>query len=86
MHINNNRAGLILGTFFGLWHLVWSILVAVGVAQRLMDLVFKLHFLNNPFTLAQFDWLLALGLVVMTFIVGYILGWILAWLWNSMHK
>ncbi|MBI4994682.1 hypothetical protein HZC21_03495 [Candidatus Peregrinibacteria bacterium] len=86
MHINKNRAGLILGTFLGLFHLLWSILVAVGVAQWWMDFVLKLHFLNNPFAIAQFDWIFALGLVVMTFVVGYVLGWILAWLWNSMHK
>lgn len=86
MHINPNRAGLILGVFLGLFHLLWAVLVATGIAQPMMDLIFKLHFLNNPFTLTEFDALLALGLVVLTFVVGYILGLVLALLWNSLHK
>jgi len=35
--LNKNKAGLILASFLGLWHLTWSLLVATGVAQTLLD-------------------------------------------------
>lgn len=75
-----------VGAFLGLLHLLWSVLVATGVAQVLMDFVFSLHFLNNPFTVSAFDWVKALGLVLLTFVIGYCFGWFLTMLWNSLHK
>lgn len=84
--MSKNRLGLIVGSFLALWHLLWSVLVVTGAAQFLLNWVFKLHFLNNPFTVGQFSIQLAALLIVATFVVGYIFGWVLALLWNSMHK
>ncbi len=85
MEIHKNKAGLILGSFLGLLHLLWSVLVATGLSQALLDFIFKLHFLNNPFTLQSFDVGTAALLVVMTAVIGYIVGWFLAFLWNKFH-
>lgn len=38
--IEPNKAGLELGALFGGWHLLWSLLVALGVAQQLIDFIF----------------------------------------------
>ena len=83
--MNKNNAGLILGTFLGTLHLIWAILVATGIAQPLMDFVFKLHFLNNPHRVGQFEIVTALELILVTFIIGYIAGWFLSFLWEKVH-
>lgn len=83
--MKKNHAGLILGSFFGIVHLLWAILVAVGVAQPLMDFIYRMHFLNNPFQVAKFEILNAVGLVVITFAVGYVAGWVLTFLWENIQ-
>jgi hypothetical protein len=84
--LNKNKAGLILASFLGLWHLTWSLLVATGVAQTLLDGIYYLHFLNNPFHVAGFAIGTAALLIVITSVLGYIFGWVLALLWNVFHK
>lgn len=81
-----NKTALTVGSFMGLMHLLWSVVVALGFAQGLMDFVFSLHFLNNPYTVNNFDVTLAAMLVVMTFVVGFLGGWIFARMWNMMMK
>lgn len=83
--MNKNYTGLVLGSFVSALHLGWSILVAAGVAQPLMDWIFGLHFLNNPYKVMQFDLLTALTLVVVTFAVGYVAGVFFAFLWEKIH-
>lgn len=81
-----HSVGLVLGISFGLFHLVWSLLVMLGWAQGFMDFIFSLHFLSNPYVLQMFDVTKALMLVVITFIVGYVLGWVFTVVWNMMLK
>ena len=64
--VNPYKAGLVLGSFVGLWHLAWSLLVATGAAQWLLDWVFYLHFLNNPLHVGAFNLATAIALVVIT--------------------
>ncbi len=84
--MDKNKAGLTLGALFGLWHLLWSLLVAVGLAQTLLDWVYSLHFLNNPFSVSGFSLTTAVILIVVTTIVGYALGWAFAYLWEMAKK
>ncbi|MFA6521279.1 MAG: hypothetical protein WCT53_02755 [Candidatus Gracilibacteria bacterium] len=84
--MHKNRVGLVVGSLMGGLHLLWSILVAFGAAQFLMDWILKLHFLSNPYVIADFNLGFAVGLIALTFAVGYIVGWVLALLWNMMHK
>ena len=84
--LNRNKAGLILGSFLGLWHVAWILLVATGIAQTLLDWISYLHFLNNPFRVAAFSLPTAALLVGITAIIGYIFGWVLAFLWNLFRK
>lgn len=84
--ISVNRAGLILASFLGLFHLAWALLVALGFAQAILDFIYRLHFLNNPFTIQTFELGTAALLVIVTAACGYVLGAVLAWLWNLIQK
>ena len=83
--ISKNKLGLVVGSFFGLWHLVWSTLVALGLAQQLIDWVFRLHFIQPPYAVTPFKLSVAVALLVITSTLGYMIGWILATIWNWLH-
>ncbi|MFA5789349.1 MAG: hypothetical protein WC924_05885 [Candidatus Gracilibacteria bacterium] len=85
-YLDGNRAGLILGTFVGGLHLVWSLLVAANWAQPLMDFIFRMHFLSNPYELSTFNLGMASLLVIITFVVGYVCGLVLSFLWNKLMR
>ena len=84
--LNVGKVALSFGFFLGTWHLVWSVLVALGWAQGLINFIFDLHMLMVPVQVAPFNIMTAGELVVVTFAVGYIGGKIFATIWNAVHK
>ncbi|HCE31399.1 MAG: hypothetical protein UT54_C0037G0008 [Candidatus Daviesbacteria bacterium GW2011_GWB1_39_5] len=86
MKLNPNKTALTVGTFVGLWHFVWGLLVTFGFAQILLDFIYGIHFMNNPFTIQPFDLIKWITLVVVTTIVGYIFGYIFTIIWNKVQK
>jgi uncharacterized protein YneF (UPF0154 family) len=84
--LDKNKVGLIAGIFLGLWHTVWSLFVLIGFAQTILDWIFWLHMVVNPYTVKSFSITTAILLIVVTFIVGYIGGFVFAALWNNMHR
>jgi len=84
--LNSNKTGLIVGVFVGILHLVWSVFVVLGIAQLLMNWIFGLHFLNNPFQISAFNIGTAALLVLVTFAVGYVFGSVFARLWNTIQR
>lgn len=84
--MNKHKTGLVFGSFAAFVHLVWSLLIAFGWAQGWMDFVYRVHSLNNPFTVMPFDLWRSLGLIVLTFVVGYIVGNVFAFIWKKFHK
>ena len=84
--LNTQKTALVVGLFIGGWHLIWSLLIATGLAQLLLDFVYWLHMLNNPFQVAPFNLTRAALLIVVTFVVGCAGGWFFALLWNKLHK
>lgn len=84
--LNTNRTGLALGTFAGLAHLVWSVLIYFGWAQAYLDFIFNLHSLNTPVMVIGFDLMRSVWLIVVTSVVGYIAGFVFATIWNKVHK
>jgi hypothetical protein len=83
--VSKHKAGLALGLIFGLWHLAWSSLVAVGLAQVFIDWIFRVHFIQPPYTIAPFRFGLAVVLIAVTTAIGYASGWLLAAIWNSLQ-
>ncbi len=84
--LNKNSAGLAVGLFFGLAHLVWAVMVALAWAKPFLDWILHLHFMDLRYSLNPFAFATALWLVIITFIVGYVFGWALAAVWNAVHK
>lgn len=83
---NKHKIGLIFGSFLGLWHVLWSLLVALGLAQPLLDWIFWLHMIDNPMHVQAFSLTRFLLLIVVVSAVGYIGGYVMASLWNYFHK
>lgn len=84
--LNPNQAGLAFGGLLSTVHLVWSVLVAAGVAQACIDFILKLHMIEPAYKVMAFSLPLAAGLIIVTFLFGYIMGYLLAMMWNMMQK
>jgi hypothetical protein len=78
--------GLVFAALIGLWHLSWSILVALGWAQSVVDFVFWMHFLKPPYVVQPFSLATALVLLAVTLSLGFVIGSIFAVLWNWIRK
>ena len=84
--IGINRTGLVSGLVLGTIHLFWTVLVAAGVAQAVMDFVFRLHFIRPVYVIEPFSLIHALALVLLTAASGYCIGALFALLWNRLHR
>ena len=85
-HINPSKAGVALGLLLGGFHLVWSVLVALGWAQAIYDFILWAHMVHLSFTVGPFDMSATVTLVIMTTVVGYVLGYCFALVWNRVHR
>ena len=83
---SEQKVALVFGLFISGAHLLWSILILLGLAQPLLNFVFWVHMLENPFQVTGFSLTQSVTLIIVTFFVGYLAGWIFSWLWNKMHK
>lgn len=85
-HLNPQKAAVTVGLFIGGWHLVWSLLVALGWAQSLVNFILWMHMISLPYVVKPFDISAATTLVVLTTVGGYVFGLIFARIWNRMHR
>lgn len=83
MKLNPKKTALSVGVFAGLWHFVWGLFVAFGLAQVLLDFIYGIHFLNNPFIVQPFNIVRWVTLIVVTGVIGYIFGYVFALVWNK---
>lgn len=84
MKFNSLTVGLYTGLLLGSCHLLWSILVFLGMAQSIMDFILGLHFLSNPYVVQPFNFVTAITLLLVTSIVGFVAGYISTLVWNKM--
>ena len=84
--LSAHKAGLALGGLLGSLHLLWSLLVAAGWAEPLMDIVFGLHMIQPVFIVEAFSLPMAISLVVVTSLIGYLVGFAFASIWNAIQK
>jgi hypothetical protein len=85
MVISPLRTGFALGGMLGLYHLVWSALVALGWAQPVIDFVLQIHMIALPLQVQPFNLGLAATLVAVTAAIGFVLGLAFAAFWNWLH-
>ena len=83
--LNPAKTGIALGILIGGWHFLWSVLVALGWAQPILDFVFWAHMISQPFTVKPFDFSAAITLVILTTFIGYLFGLFFALIWNRAH-
>ena len=87
--MSKNKAGLVVGSFIALMHLVWSIAVAVipNGMQVFISWIINLHHLRIPIMIVTpFILMNAVILIIMTFVFGYIYGWIFAAIYNLLKE
>ena len=87
--MSKNKIGLVVGSFVALFHLVWSVFVALipNQMQDFVNWVLKIHHVSIPYTIVTpFVLINAVILVIYTFVAGYIFGWVFAGISNLMHK
>ena len=83
---NPNKIGLVIGALLGGWHLLWSLLVAIGWAQPFIDFIFWAHMIRPIYMIKPFDAIAAGTLIVVTGGMGYVMGYVGAVLWNKLHR
>jgi len=84
--IDKNHLGVVLGAFFAVLHAAWAVLVAANVGQVYIDWIMPLHFIDNMYTVTNFNLGSALLLIVLAFVGGYITGWVFGAVWNKIEK
>ncbi|OGL62691.1 hypothetical protein A3C09_02305 [Candidatus Uhrbacteria bacterium RIFCSPHIGHO2_02_FULL_47_44] len=84
--LNTQKTGLALGGLLGLIHLVWSVVVALGLGQSLVDWIMKIHMVEATHTVLPFALPSAITLIVLTTLVGYVVGYAFATIWNKVQK
>ena len=84
--VRKSTAGVVVGSLIGLWHLIWTVLVAVGLAQVVINWIFRLHFIQPPYTVTAFNLGTAVTLIVVTSVIGFVVGWLFAAIWNWLYS
>jgi len=85
-YINSMKTGLVVGAFLAGFHLIWVILVNIGVAKAILDFVFWAHMLTFVFVVNPFDPVAAATLILFTAIMGFVYGYLFALIWNRLHR
>ena len=80
--VNRHKLGIVLASFMGISHFLWAWLVLTGMAQTVINWIFRVHFIDPTYRIMSFDLGIAMTLVVLTSALGYLTGWILATIWN----
>ncbi len=84
--LNPKQVGVTTGLFAALLHAVWSILVAIGVAQQLSDWLIGLHFVSDQHTVTAFSIGTAILLIVVAFVAWFVFGYVFASIYNWTAK
>ena len=80
--IRPHHVGLVFAAFLAIWHVLWSILVAAGAAQPVVDFIFNLHMITPPYKIGEFQLGTAVTLVLVTAGIGYAGGSVVGLIWN----
>lgn len=82
--ISPNRVGLSVAAVLGGWHVVWSLLVAFGAAERVLTMAYELHGMKAEAVVGPFNPMTAGILILSTAAIGYLSGAFAAITWNCL--
>ncbi|MDO8566830.1 MAG: hypothetical protein Q7R58_01610 [bacterium] len=85
-HLNPLKTGLAVGKLLGGVHLIWSILVAFGWAQAVINFGLWAHMVSLPLIVGSFSLTAAITVILVATAVGYALGYVFAHIWNYLHR
>ena len=85
-HLNPVKTGLAFGKLFGLVHLIWAILVALGWAQALVNFSQWAHMVSVPVVVEAFDFSAAITVIIVAALVGCVIGYVFARIWNWLYR
>ena len=80
-----SRVGLGCALLLGGSHLIWVILVSMGLGQILCDFILWAHMIHLAITIGPFDPTASIALVLMTAVLGYVGGYVGSLAWNRMQ-
>ncbi len=83
--LSNTTTGLVIGAMMGGIHLLWSLLVAAGWGQAVLNFFFWMYFIKPIDLTVPFESARALTLVSISSIIGFVLGSLAARLWNRIR-
>jgi len=86
MKLKTSTTALTFGFFVAVMHVVWMLMVYIGVAQTYLNWIFGIHLLSVQVRVLPFNLNTAITLVFFTFLIGYLVGWVFATVWNKVHK
>ncbi len=66
-------------------HLLWSLLVAAGLGQTILNFFFWMYFIKPIDLIEPFESTRALTLIAISSTIGFVLGSAAARLWNRMR-
>lgn len=79
-----HKIAVVVGLFFAIIHLAWSVLVALKLAQPFLDWIYPMHFVDNLYYVNSFNFLTAFLLLFVAFIAGYFATLLFITLWKAM--
>ena len=80
------KVALVFAAMLGGVHFLWSVLIALGWAQPLLNFVMWAHMMKINVVVQPFDSTAALTLIVITSAIGYVVGYIGAIVWNKVRR
>ena len=83
--LSTTMTGLAIGAMMGSIHLTWSICVAAGWGQSILNFFFWMYFIKPIDLVEPFEATRALTLVAVSSIIGYALGSSAARIWNRIR-
>lgn len=86
IRLGPKHTALTVGIFAAIMHLLWSLMVAVGVGQGWTNWMLSLHFMTMAVSVTAFSAVTMLMLLILTFVVGAVAGWIFAIVFNWIGK
>jgi len=85
-HLDPVKTGLAVGKLVGGLHVVWSILVALGWAQPLVNFSQWAHMISTPVVVKDFDLSAAVTVVIVAALIGCVIGYVFAKIWNWLYR